>query len=376
MSATGFVSTPPELDDLHWLEALLRGVYAVDDITPGALNGRALRVRGRFLIPTNEAYRRLAPACRARGRTLMFRQEEGQPVILVLNGLVRPSPNRRWLPVILAALTILSMLVTFTLLWQMEEPGWAGFVRGLPGGAAFTVSLLAILMCHEFGHFFMARHFGVAVTLPYLIPFPLSPLGTMGAVIQMKDVPPSRRAMLMIGAAGPVAGLIIGIPLLLLGLALSTVQALPTTGGYVMEGNSLLYGLLKFVVFGQWLPSAGQDVMIHPVAFGGWAGLLVTSFNLIPAGQLDGGHVASALLHEKARYLNWVIIGLVLLMGFLWQGWFLWAALILLFSRVRAQPLDDVTPLTWRERWIAVALLALFVLTFTPVPLRIFAGGV
>ena len=187
-----FMPAAPASDDMIWVRGLMEGVYEVDDVTMGAQGGRTMRVRGRFLIPTDEAYARLAPACRARGRTLLFREEGDEYQILILQGRVNPAPNNRWLPVLLAVLTVLSMLFVYTVTWQAEELTWPGIVRGLPGGLAFTASLLTILVCHEFGHYFMARHFGVAVTLPFLIPFPLSPFGTMGAVIRMKDVPPSR----------------------------------------------------------------------------------------------------------------------------------------------------------------------------------------
>ncbi|MBN1401992.1 MAG: site-2 protease family protein [Anaerolineae bacterium] len=366
-----FVPSQPAPDDLFWVRELLDGLFEIDDITPGINAGRALRIRGRFLADSSQVFAHLAPKVRARGRTLLFRKEEGQPVIIIAQGVVRPTPNRRWLPLILSVLTVLSVLFAYTFWWGAEAPGWAGFLAGLPRGLAFTASLLGILVCHEFGHYFMARHFGVAVTLPFLIPFPLSPFGTMGAVIRMKDIPPNRRAMLLIGAAGPLSGLIVGIPILLLGLSLSQVEALPPMGGYTMEGNSILYGLLKLLVFGQWLPSGGYDVMIHPVAFAGWAGLMVTSLNLLPAGQLDGGHAATALLGSKARYLTWGVIALCAGLGLLWQGWLLWALLVFLFSRARAQPLDDVTPLSSGARILAIALLVLFVLTFTPLPLRV-----
>ncbi|MFH1084877.1 MAG: site-2 protease family protein [Chloroflexota bacterium] len=371
MAQAEFVRAAPEPDELAWVTALLHELVEIESITPGMQGGHALRVRGRFVRASDEVFRRIAPACRARGRTALLRHEEGAPIIVILDGVVRPAPNNRWLPVVLAALTVLSMLATYTLTWEAESLNWAAIVAKLPRGLSFTAALLTILVCHEFGHYFMARHFGVAVTLPYLIPFPLSPFGTMGAVIHMKDVPPSRRAMLLIGAAGPLAGLIVGVPILLLGLALSEVQALPPGGGYFIEGNSLLYGLLKLAVFGRWLPSGAEDVFIHPVAFAGWAGLLVTSFNLLPAGQLDGGHAAAALLGARARYLTWAVIAATLLMGLVWQGWLLWAVLIYLFSRARAQPMDDVTPLSTRERLVAIALLVLFALTFTPLPLRI-----
>lgn len=300
--------------------ALLRGIMEVEDVTTGGTQGRTVRVRGRFRVDPSEAYERLAPWFRARGHTVLLRRE--------------------------------------------------GILRAVGEGWGFVASLLAILVSHEFGHYFMARRFGVAVSLPYLIPMPISPFGTMGAVIRMKDIPPNRRAMLLIGAAGPLAGLAVAIPVLLYGLSLSQVTPLPASG-YSMEGNSLLYAGLKYLIFGRLLPSGGEDVFLHPVAFAGWAGLLVTSFNLIPAGQLDGGHVAYALLGQRTRYLNWAILGVLLVMGLFWQGWFLWAFLVFIFSRARVSPMDDVSPLTPVGIAVAVSLLVLFVLTFTPVPLRI-----
>ena len=138
-----------------------------------------------------------------------------------------------------------------------------------------------------------------------------------------------------------------------------------------MEGNSILYASLKFLVFGRFLPSGGEDVLLHPVALAGWAGLLVTSLNLIPAGQLDGGHIATALLGPKARYLTWAIVGIVLLLGIWWRGWLLWAVLIFVFSRVQAAPLDDISPLTPSQVAFAVLLLVLFALLFAPLPLQV-----
>ena len=358
------------LDDLEWVRSLLAGVFAIEDVTVGVKGRRTIRVRGRFLMNAQSAYEHLAPQCRARGRTLLFRHEGEDEVLLIVNAVIRPTSNNIWLPIVLAVATIASMLLTYVVLWEANEPTWGNILLRLPRGLAFTMSLMSILVGHELGHYFTARHFGVAVTLPYLIPFPLSPFGTMGAVIRMKDVPPNRRAMLLTAAAGPICGLIVGIPVLIIGLILSEVAPLPAGGGYVLEGNSLLYGALKLAVFGRWLPSGGDDVLLHPVAFSGWAGLLVTSFNLIPGGQLDGGHIAYALLGRKARYLTWAIIGAILLLGVVWRGWLLWAVLIFAFSRSRVGPLNDVSPLTGTEIAVAVALLVLFLLTFTPLPLR------
>ena len=134
----------------------------------------------------------------------------------------------------------------------------------------------------------------------------------------MRDVAPSRKALLLIGAAGPLAGLLVTLPVLIIGLSLSELQV-PPDGGYIIEGNSLLYWGVKYLVFGRWLPAANLDVFIHPMAFAGWAGLLVTSMNLMPAGQLDGGHVAYALLGQSARYVMYAVLAILLVLGIWWQ---------------------------------------------------------
>lgn len=357
--------------DLQWIIPLLRGVFSVDDVTISPGPRRGLRLRGRFLTDTEKAFSQLWPIVRARGFTLRFRAEGDQHAILITEGIIQPTPNNRWLPPLLAVLTVLSILGTSVFFWHGGDLTRETFATHLWEGIQFTVSLLAILLAHELGHYFMARRFGVAVTLPYLIPFPLSLFGTMGAIIRIKDIPPNRRALLMIGAAGPLAGVIVGVPILLLGISLSKVQALPPGGGYLLEGNSILYGLLKYVVHGRWLPSGGVDMDMHPIAFAGWAGLFVTSLNLIPAGQLDGGHAARALFGDKTRFLTWGLIIALALLGFLWQGWWLWAMLIFLFSLRQVEPLDTLSPLKRRELTIAAVLLILFVLTFTPIPLRV-----
>ena len=184
-------------------------------------------------------------------------------------------------------------------------------------GWPFALSLLGILVAHEFGHYFMSLYHKTPATLPYFIPFPLSPLGTMGAAIIMRGVPKNKRILFDIGVAGPIAGLVVAIPVLFYGLSLSTLGTIyPNPNGFI-EGNSLIYFFAKYVTFGQLLPAplepqgilywiryfftggpipfGGMDVFIHPVAFAGWAGILVTALNLIPAGTLDGGHVIYGL---------------------------------------------------------------------------------
>jgi membrane-associated protease RseP (regulator of RpoE activity) len=272
-------------------------------------------------------------------------------------------------------------------------------------GIPFGLSLLAILLAHEFGHYLAARFNKTAVTLPYFIPFPLSFFGTMGAFIRLKEPPKNKRVLHDIGIAGPLAGLLVTIPILLIGLSLSTVeefpQFIPAGEGLSMEGNSIVYMLAKYVTKGEWLPSpqsyngvspflywvkffftgsplplGGRDVFIHPMAWAGWAGLLVTALNLIPAGQLDGGHLLYVLFGKKAqRVLPIILVGLALL-GFVWGGWWLWVFLVYFFGRVHAEPLDQITKLDKRRKALAVLGLVIFVLIFTPVPLRLVMGPI
>ncbi len=367
-------ATAPDLEraEVAWLQGLAAPHLDIREVTAGALDGRAIRLGGELRSPPDVLYAALAEPLRQRGRTLLLRQEDGLAVVLAVRGVVRPRANNRWLPAMLAALTFVSMVFTYAIMHNPSETlTWSGIRAGMGDALAFTISLLAILVTHELGHYLMARRFGVAVSLPFLIPLPMSLLGTMGAIIRMKDIPPNRRALLFIGAAGPLAGLAVGVPILALGIALSEVTALPSGPGFMLEGNSLLYGALKHLIKGEWLPSTTHDIMLHPVALAGWAGVLITSLNLIPAGQLDGGHVAAALLGRRAQTLTWVMLAVLLLLGLVCQGWLLWAVLVYLSSRVRAQPLDDLTALRPGEVRLGLALLLLFMLTFTPIPIRL-----
>ena len=375
------------------LREAVSDVFELDDITRGsyfggprqfAQQGKMLRLRGRLMLAAGEAYKIIGPRFKVLEHTALFRREDGADVIYAVPGVVRPAPSKQWVNAALFILTVISVLFTGAVveyeaaqsMMDIVLYGLSHLHQGLPAAVALLVPLLA----HEFGHYLTARHFGVPATLPYFIPlpFPLSPLGTMGAIIRMKGPMPNRKTLLAIGAAGPLAGFVVAVPFLILGLALSPMAPFdPQTGlgipeaGVMLEGNSLFYGGLKMLIFGQWLPGGGRDVMLHPIAFSAWAALLVTAINLIPAGQLDGGHIAYALLGDKARWLTRASLGLTAIMGFFWQGWWMWTMMILFFGQRHAAPLDDITPLTARQRLLAVAALILFILTFIPLPMRI-----
>lgn len=378
------VSTVPS-SPLPALRAAVSDVMTVDDVTDGVSvpmvtlrrprtpqppeRGDAVRLRGRLTMASDRAYAIVAQRFHPLGYTPLLRKDHtgAGEMFLAVPGTLSPARQRLGLALTLFALTVVSSLfVGAQYVEGLTATNWR-LLDGLP----YAASLLGILAAHEFGHYLVARHYGTPVSLPYFIPMPLG-FGTFGAFINMTAPPRDRRQLLAIAAAGPLAGLALAVPLLWFGLRLSTVQPLPPAGGYQIEGNSLLYLGLKYWVFGRILPSGGEDVFIHQVAFAGWVGLLVTGLNLIPAGQLDGGHIMYALVGEaRARILFWAVLAAMAALSLLYPGWLLWLFLIFMFGQVRATPLDELTTLTQGQRVLAAAMFLVFLLVFTPIPMRI-----
>jgi membrane-associated protease RseP (regulator of RpoE activity) len=389
------------------VDAIVGRIMAVEDTTLGnEKQGYIVRYRGRIRMEdTAAAYDLLSEALKSRDLTPMFRWDGDRHSVLLVNGIPKIKQSDPRINLVLGILTIASVILAGGYSLGQVLPSDAGqaiagiFERGWP----FALSMLSILAAHEFGHYLMGRYHGVHVTLPYFIPLPfISPFGTMGAFINMKERPKNRRILLDIGIAGPLAGLVVAIPVLLLGLYLSTLTKMAPgpNEAIQLEGNSIIYLASKFLVFGKLLPEpasfagvspllywvkyfftglpmpyGGLDVNISPVAWAGWGGLLVTAMNLVPAGQLDGGHMLYVLLgRERAQKTYPFILGGMLLLSLAWNGWLLWAALIFFLGRVYAEPLDQVTPLDSKRKWLAVLALILFILTFTPVPLVLMVG--
>jgi len=388
----------------------VRQVMAVHSVVRAPAGAEAaVQFIGRLSIDSEQAYERLARDFERFGRTLLLRTDGVDQVAVAAPGVIRPAPSNPWVNVALFGLTLASVLFSGLLNGASYVfPQAAGLTtrllfhpRVVGLGLLFTAAFLGILVCHEFGHYLAARWHGTAVTLPYFLPLPGSQLGTLGAFIRLKAPPRNRKVLLDIGMAGPLAGFAVTVPVLLLGLALSQVVRLPSTpAGFrsiMLEGNSVFYLLAKFIVHGQLLPApasyggvppllywlrylflglpaplGGQDILLHPLAWAGWTGLLVTCLNLIPAGQLDGGHALYVLLGRRASLLWPVLIVGLVLMGMVWSGWWIWAALLFLLGRVHATPLDDVTRLDPGRRLIALSGIVLFFLLFTPIPLRTF----
>ena len=351
------------------VKAKISQVFDIESAVSGKTGEPLLLLSGRFRVPPEQAYKDLTLWLRELKLATMFRSEGNKEEILIVPGMQSSITGLSFLNALLLILTLLSTLFVGTM---MVTNNVEDFLLRPWLGLPFALSVMVILGAHELGHYIAAREYGVPVTLPYFIPMPLGPFGTLGAFISMKAPPPNRRALLTIAVAGPLSGFLLAVPILLLGLSMSPVTTLSLSDGIMLEGNSLLYALLKFVTFGKFLPSGAEDVFLHPIAFAGWAGLLVTGLNLIPVGQLDGGHIAYSLLGKKSGYLLWPVVVCLIGLGSIWNGWFLWVVLILLFGRQHAVPLDDLTDLTARQRLIGWSVMALFAIVFTPFPLTVY----
>lgn len=320
----------------------------------------------------------------------LFRQDSSQPdaphIIHILEGRLKKSSSQRiWLNIILFLLTVLSVLYTGTQLalanLSATDPQLANSIstgildvfqelwRGMP----YAVSIMAILIAHELGHYLMMRRHKVQGSLPYFIPaWLISPFGTFGAAIVLKDVPKNRKVLFDIGSAGPIVGFLVTIPILLYGLSTATIS--PLLDGQLLEGNSLMYLFTKIAVFGQVYPTNSSDVLINQLTFAGWTGLLLTSLQLIPLGQLDGGHVIYSMFGKRARLVFYPI--LVALIGLtIWSrepAWLFYLVILFLVGRFYAVPLDAITSLNPLRMTLAIMALFIFVITFTPLPFRVY----
>ncbi len=387
------------LPETEVLTSLVARVFRIEDVTAqDPEKGPLLRYRGHLLNDDSvSAYDRLAASLKPYDLTPLFRLEDDEQVIYLVKTPPKQSPTNPWVNVILFVITVFSVMLAGATP-EGPLPDTLGgqllaLLQSIFTGWPFALSMLGILLAHEFGHYLVSRYHKTPATLPYFIPFPLSPLGTMGAAILMKGVPKNKRILFDIGVAGPLAGMIVAIPVLFLGLSMSTLGFVDPSPNSFIEGNSLIYLFAKYAVFGKFLPEpasfngispflywvryfftgqpsplGGTDVFIHPVAFAGWAGLLVTALNLVPAGTLDGGHVVYSLFGEKARKAFPFLIAIMAVLGFFWSGWWLWAFLLFWLGRVNADTLDQITPLDPGRRKVALLVIVLFVLVFTPVP--------
>jgi Zn-dependent protease len=380
------------LEVIASLRSALSPVMRVDNHTIHEPPVDLLEFNGQLTSPSDEAFTHIYKSFIAYGYTPMLTQRDGKEVVVAKHGIVEATRSDARINVILLIATIASTVLAGTLLYAYTSPLAERLLSRADDpiqalliilrtpalwmiGVPYALTLLTILGVHEMGHYVMARRHKANVTLPYFIPMPFG-LGTMGALIRLKSPIKNRRQLFDIGVAGPLAGLAVAIPLLIIGLSLSPVEFVGRPVPGAQEGNSILYAVLKFITKGQWLPGGGYDVMINAIAFPAWFGLIVTMINLLPIGQLDGGHVIFSMF-GRAQWKVAVVAEIILLAmgvylafttGEFLNVWLLWAILVQVFGLRHPPPLDDLTPLDRKRQLIGWATIAIFFLIFTPLP--------
>ena len=245
-------------------------------------------------------------------------------------------------------------------------------------GLWYSASILAILGAHEFGHYYACRIYKVNASLPYFLPAPLPLTGTLGAFIRIRQPIPGKRELFDIGIAGPIAGFIVAIPVLLVGMSLSRVVALPAdTGGFIELGEPLLFKAVAWLFWGT--PPEGYSINLHPMAFAAWFGLLATALNLFPIGQLDGGHISYAVFGRKSTLVTLATVACLVGLTFVSMSWVVWAVLtvvmLISFGPRHPRTMDEDIPLDRTRLWLAAVAVLMFIICFTPAPIEVFNLG-
>ena len=289
-----------------------------------------------------------------------------------------PEPDVRRQPIVrhlvLFAATLLATTVTgidhyvgFTG-GAAAPTGWALYQHGL----WYSAAVLGILGAHEMGHYLACRYYRIDASLPYFLPAPMLLAGTLGAFIRIRQPIPNKRELFDVGIAGPIAGFLVAIPVLFIGVSLSRMFRMPTTGGAWLFGEPLLLKAVIWLVWGT--RQAGYDLSIHPIGIAGWFGLIATLLNLFPFGQLDGGHIAYAVLGRRSTYVSYATILCFLGLSVFSLSWIVWTGLMLLmlffFGPHHPRTYDEDTPLDTGRLWLAAFAVVMFVVCFTPVPVQ------
>ena len=401
--------------EIEVLTSIVSKVFTIEDVTAGNGKDFIVRYRGYFLTEdTVAAYDQVAEVVRQYKVMPLFRKEaDGKQAIFFAPSLpdvpLRANPRTNVMLFLLAVFS--AMLVGVNIPSEIACADFMTVVnyslQHIWSGWPFALAMMGILFAHEMGHYLACRYYGIPATLPFFIPAPfISPFGTLGAFIAMRGIPKNKRILFDVGVAGPLAGLVIDVPVLLYGLSISPLGGLNTSGcGGSLEGNSLFYLFSKYLIFGKLLPEpatmnglpsflywlkyffssrpipfGGLDVQLSSIAWAGWGGLLVTALNLMPVGTLDGGHVLYGLFGEKAQKTFSIVIGALVVFSVLPviltlsltafnSAWLLWGTILFWLGRVRTTPLDDITPLDTKRRVLGYIVLIIFFLIFTPIPL-------
>ena len=367
--------TDPQERIVDALRSDLTGLFAVTSVTQQP-EVPAIAFSGRFVQDPDASYDELHRRFQIHAHTPLIRRENGQDVILAVEGLVdRPKTGNPLINILLLAATILTTLsagasmMGYSVIDSVMMGSPLAVLQALLAGAPFAITLMGILGIHELGHYAAARLHGVRATLPYFIPMPFG-LGTLGAFIGIRSPMRDRKVLFDIGLAGPYAGLLAALPLLLLGLLLSSTNYVPSTvPGRTLEnlGSSVLIQIVTYLFTD--IPD-GQTLSLHPVFFAAWLGLFLTGINLLPVGQLDGGHASYALLGRAAHGVAIVAFGLLILAGIFDATnrtfWFIWAFFVMLGGLRHPPPMNDITDVGLPRKLIGLLTVVLFFLLFTP----------
>ena len=295
----------------------------------------------------------------------------------------QPTPkfrDRGWLHILLFTLTVASttlvgaghyasFLGDFSGARDLPMPFPLLFLRGF----WYSATILAILGCHELGHYFACRYYDVDASLPFFIPVPFLLTGTMGAFIRIREPIPSKRMLFDIGIAGPIAGFVVAVPALFIGLAMSHVVRLPADTSSLAElGEPMLFKLASWLLWGT--QPDGYSLNMHPMAFAAWFGMLATALNLFPIGQLDGGHISYSVLGQRSIYVTFGTVGIVAGLTFFASTWIFFTVLLIamlaIFGPKHPRVFDEEVPLDRTRVRLALFAVAMFVLCFTPAPIR------
>ncbi|MEO0071745.1 MAG: site-2 protease family protein [candidate division WOR-3 bacterium] len=320
------------------------------------------RIIGRIYEPVIENIQMLKEVFAQSGAVVYF-EKSGEDHIVTYGYAPPRKPVRIWVNILLLIATVLTTLFVGALHAgknPLQSPGQLFY------GVPFSLGIILILGSHELAHYLTARRLGVDASPPYFLPVPHPMTGTMGAFIKIRSPVPSRSALIKVGVAGPLAGFLVALPVSFLGLAVSQVRLIPPNTPLLRLGSPLVFEIISKIFHGN--PPPGSDVVLHPLAFAGWLGMFVTALNLLPIGQLDGGHIVYAILGKRYRLASIFIVAGLLLMGFFWLGWPFWAFLATALGLKHPPPLDNITPLTKKDILLAVLALVVMILTFTPAP--------
>ncbi len=291
-----------------------------------------------------------------------------------------PPEKFPWINLALFALTCLSTLIVGTVLTAGFEKTLGDSISSFFGdmlrnplvlvkGLPFSLSIMTILLAHEMGHYLTCRYYGISASLPYFIPAPTI-VGTMGAFIRIKSPIHHRPALLDVGVAGPIAGFVFAIPVLIIALVQSRFGLPEAEGSSFVFGDPIIFRLFE-ALMGK-TPPPGMELYIHPIGIAAWFGFFATAMNLLPVGQLDGGHISYALFGRIHKHISQGFLFLLIPLGiFYWQGWLVWTTVLLFIGLRHPMTLDDSVPLGRRHVWLGWIALAMFILCFTPMPFYI-----